>query len=359
LLIAAGILLVVCLYLLRSVLWPFIFAFFIAYIFDPWVDFLQRKGVPRIAGIFIVFAALILVIVLISALVVPQVAREASDAAKKFPQYGEVLRQRTLPWVKQLSLDHPEIAREIENYYNTNLKQKLPQLLTPLFAFLGYTFSGVVNFLLVMLNLLLVPVLAFYLLKDFQLLKDRFMQMVPPRHVERVRLRFVQIDEALSEYLRGQLTVSFALGFIYTIGLLILRVPLAIPIGIFSGLANMVPYLGFVLGISASMLLSFLDNQQWQRIVWIIALYAFAQLNEGTWIGPLAVGKRTGLHPVLVMLALVIGGTLFGFMGMVLAVPFVAVASVFVKDAYENYLTSTWYGPAADERAETKIPEGA
>ncbi len=121
----------------------------------------------------------------------------------------------------------------------------------------------------------------------------------------------------------------------------------------------MVPYLGFVLGISASMLLSFLDNQQWQRIVWIIALYAFAQLNEGTWIGPLAVGKRTGLHPVLVMLALVIGGTLFGFMGMVLAVPFVAVASVFVKDAYENYLTSTWYGPAADERAETKIPEGA
>jgi predicted PurR-regulated permease PerM len=151
------------------------------------------------------------------------------------------------------------------------------------------------------------------------------------------------VDEALSQYLRGQLSVSMVLAVIYTIGLLVLRVPLAIPIGFFSGLANMVPYLGFVLGISASMFFSFVDNQEWQRLIWIVAVYAFAQLLEGTVVGPLFVSKSTGLHPVIIMLALVIGGSLFGFMGMLLAVPFMAVASVFVKSTYMAYLNSTWY----------------
>lgn len=330
-------------YALRSVLWPFVFAFFIAYIFNPWVDFLQNKRIPRIVAILIVLVGILLLFTFSFFLVVPQVSREVSEAAQKFPQYMQVLRERITPWIQDFLLDHPEIAKRVQDYYNTDLKQKLPGLVTPVMDFLGSMFSGVVNFLVMTLNLLLVPVLAFYILKDFPVIQEKGLDLIPPRHRERVRKRIGEVDSALSQYLRGQLTVSLALGLIYTIGLLILRVPLAIPVGILSGLANMVPYLGFILGIGASMLLSFLDNQEWQRLVWIVALYSFAQLMEGTWIGPLVMGRRTGLHPVVIMLALVIGGTLFGLMGMLLAVPFMAIATVFLKSAYEGYLSSQWY----------------
>jgi predicted PurR-regulated permease PerM len=204
-------------------------------------------------------------------------------------------------------------------------------------------FSNFVDFIVMMLNLLLVPVLAFYLLLDFAELKRRFIEALPPRYQERLIRWFNEADEALSQYLRGQLSVALALGVIYTIGLVILRVPLAIPIGLFSGLGNMVPYLGFILGIGASLLMSFVDNQEWQRLVWIVALYTGAQVLEGTVLSPLLVGKRTGLHPVVIMLSLIIGGTLFGFMGMLLSIPFMSVAVVFLKAGYESYLQSEWY----------------
>lgn len=340
-------------YKLRSVLWPFIFAFFIAYIFDPWIDFLQKKGLPRVAAILLVLIGIALGLVLLAVLLFPQMNAEIGQAVSKFPQYAEVIRSKAAPYFQDFVLQHPELTKQIENYYDTNLRQKLPTLLAPVLNFIGTMFSGVVNFIVTMLNLLLVPVLAFYMLKDFPQIKEGIIEVIPPRHEEKFRKKLGEVDSALSQYLRGQLTVSLCLAFIYITGLLILRVPLAIPIGLFSGLANMVPYLGFVLGISLSMLLSFVDNQEWQRLIWIIALYAFAQLNEGTWIGPLVVGRRTGLHPVVIMLALVIGGTLFGFMGMLLAVPFMAVASVFIKTAYESYVNSEWYRSRQQQKALT------
>jgi predicted PurR-regulated permease PerM len=342
-LIAGVLLLLIFFYSLRSVLWPFIIAFFIAYIFNPWIDFLQRKGVPRVAAILLVLIALLTVFVLMMVLVVPQMSKEIAQAVSKFPQYAEVIRAKMAPWLQDFVDRHPEIAKRIEEYYNTNLKQRMPALLTPILNFIATMFSSVVNFIVIMLNLLLVPVLAFYMLKDFPQIKQRILELIPPRHTAKVRKKIAEVDAAVSQYLRGQLTVSLCLAFIYVTGLLILRVPLAIPVGLLSGFANMIPYLGIILGISTSMLLSFVDNQDWHRLVWIVAVYVFAQVNEGTWIGPLVVGRRTGLHPVVIMLSLVIGGTLFGFMGMLLAVPFMAVASVFIKTAYETYLNSQWY----------------
>ena len=341
--IAGLILLIVVFYLLRAVLWPFIFAFFIAYILNPWINFLQRKGVPRTVAILIALVVFAGIITLLAWIIIPQASREFSEFGKKVPRYVEVVRSHVEPWLNDLMQRHPEVAPQIEAYYNTSLKPKIPGLFAPVLDFFGRMFSGFVNFIVVLLNLALVPVLAFYLMKDFGHILQNGLELIPPRSRGVILARIKDVDEALSQYLRGQLSVSLVLALIYTVGLLILRVPLAIPIGIFSGLANMVPYLGFILGISASMFFSFVDNQEWQRLVWIVALYAFAQLMEGTVIGPLFVSKSTGLHPVVIMLALVIGGTLFGFMGMLLAVPFMAIASVFVKSAYSAYLTSNWY----------------
>jgi predicted PurR-regulated permease PerM len=293
--------------------------------------------------VVIVFTIVVLIIVLLIWILVPQIVRETADVRSKFPQYIQVIRLKFLPWVQNYLQQHPDVNAYVQDYYEKALKPKLPALFAPVLHFLATMFSGFVNFIVEMLNVLLVPVLAFYMLSDFPMIKHRFIDVIPSRHQQKVRTKIAEVDSALGQYLRGQLTVSMFLAAIYCIGLLILRVPLAVPIGIFSGLANMVPYLGFILGISLSFFFSFVDNQQWQRLVLIVVVYAFAQLMEGTIIGPRVVGKRTGLHPVVIMLSLVIGGTLFGFMGMILAVPFVAVASVFVKSAYDWYITSDWY----------------
>ena len=335
--------LIVFLFLLRSVLWPFLIAFFIAYILNPWINFLQRKRLPRTFAILVVLIFFALLITLAGWIIIPQASREFATFAKKVPGYLQVVRSYIEPKIQDLTQRYPELTPQIEEYFNTSLKPKLPSLFKPVVDFITSMFSGVVNFLVVLLNLALIPVLTFYLLKDFRNILASGLEMVPPRSRATLVGKIKEVDDALSQYLRGQLSVSLFLAVIYMIGLLILGVPLAIPIGLFSGLANMVPYLGFVLGIGASMFFSFVDNQDWHRLIWIIAVYAFAQLLEGTVIGPLFVGKSTGLHPVVIMLALVIGGTLFGFMGMLLAVPFTAVASVFVKSAYTAYLNSSWY----------------
>jgi predicted PurR-regulated permease PerM len=340
---AAIIAFIIVLYLLSSVLWPFLFAFFIAYIFNPWVEFFERRKFSRMISIFIVFFLIIIILVAAGLIIVPQVSREGAEAASRFPQYAEVVKTRLLPWVNDFMNAHPDLVAQAQEQFEKNVKPRIPALLSPVVNFLTSMFSSALNFILALLNLLLVPVLAFYLLKDFPQLMQKFVEIVPPRHRDVFRKRFFEVDEALGAYLRGQLTVSIALAAIYIAGLLILRVPLAVPIGLFSGLANMVPYLGFVLGIALSMLLSFVDNQEWQRLVWIAVLYTFAQVMEGVVISPIAVGERTGLHPVVIMLSLVIGGTLFGFMGMLLSVPFTAVAAVFIKAAYSSYLNSQWY----------------
>jgi predicted PurR-regulated permease PerM len=351
--------LAVCIFLysLRGVLWPFIFAFFIAYILDPWVEFLQSKRFPRIVAVLTVLVGVTLAVVLAIILLFPMVSKEAANTVAKFPQYVEVIRTKMAPWIQNWISNHPALAAEAEKYFNANIRPAIPRLISPVFAFLASMFSSFAGFIIAMLNLLLVPVLTFYILLDFLNLKQKAIELMPPRYQHKVIHYFNEVDEALSGYLRGQLSVAIALGVIYTIGLLILGVPLAIPVGLISGLGNMVPYLGFVLGIAASMLLSFLDNQDWHRLVWIVLLYTFAQVNEGTWLSPLLVGKRTGLHPVVIMLALVVGGTLFGFMGMLLAVPFVSVAVVFLRAAYESYLNSDWYHKERVAEIATEVEE--
>jgi len=341
--IAVVILAAIFFYKLRGVLWPFVFSFFIAYILNPWVDFVQRRRFSRTVSVFIVFTIVILILIVFMLILVPQIMNEVDHVRQKLPQYAEVARKKLLPWLQSWLEEHPDIYKNMQDYYEKTLKQRIPALLTPVLGFLRSLFSGFANFIVEMLNVLLVPVLAFYMLSDFPRMKHRFMELFPPRHQPAVQTKIDEVDEALGGYLRGQLTVSLCLAVIYIIGLLILRVPLAIPIGLFSGLANMVPYLGFILGISMSFIFSFVDNQDLQRLIWIVVVYAFAQLMEGVAIGPMIVGKRTGLHPVLIMLALVVGGTLFGFIGMLLAVPVFAMATVFIKSAYFWYLNSEWY----------------
>src|SRR5919106_262974 len=178
--------LIVVFYLLRSVLWPFIFAFFIAYILNPWINFLQKKGFPRTLAILFVLIFFALLVTLGVWLIIPQASHEFADFAKNVPRYAQVVRSHAEPWVQGMMEKYPDLAPQIQHYYQTSLKPKLPGLVKPVLDFLATMFSGVVNFVVVLLNLALVPVLAFYMMSDFGSILAKGLELVPPDRREAV-----------------------------------------------------------------------------------------------------------------------------------------------------------------------------
>jgi predicted PurR-regulated permease PerM len=188
------------------------------------------------------------------------------------------------------------------------------------------------------LSLFLVPILTFYLLRDWDTIMAHLSALVPSRQREMVLKLARDTDEVLGAFFRGQLLVMFALSVIYSVGLGLVGLKFAIAIGVVSGLVSFVPYLGFVFGIGLAALTVILEpNPLWQMIG-VVATFTIAQLLEGSILTPQLVGDRIGLHPVLIIFAIVAGGQLFGFFGILLALPAAAVLSVLVRFVYDRYL---------------------
>jgi predicted PurR-regulated permease PerM len=188
------------------------------------------------------------------------------------------------------------------------------------------------------MSLFLVPILTFYLLRDWDSIKKHVAAIVPEGNRSTVYALARETDEALGAFLRGQLLVMFALAVIYSSGLAITGIDFAIAIGVVAGLVSFVPYLGFVFGIALALLVVALEPDPLWRIVGVFATFTVAQVIEGTILTPKLVGGRIGLHPVLVIFAVVAGGQLFGFFGILLALPAAAILSVLVRFAYHRYL---------------------
>jgi len=188
------------------------------------------------------------------------------------------------------------------------------------------------------MSLFLVPILTFYLLRDWDSIWLRVAAIVPESQRGTVHALARETDEVLGAFLRGQLLVMFALAVIYSTGLALTGVDFAIAIGVVAGLVSFVPYLGFVFGMALAMLVVALEPDPLWPIVGVFATFTIAQLIEGTVLTPKLVGDRIGLHPVLVIFAVVAGGQLFGFFGILLALPAAAILSVLVRFAYHRYL---------------------
>ncbi len=192
-------------------------------------------------------------------------------------------------------------------------------------------------------NFILIPVIAFYLLRDYHAMWPRFEAMIPRRSVDRVRALRAEMDSALSGFVRGQLTVASILGALHAIGLSIVGIDGAVVIGLLSGFLNMVPYVGTALGISLALLMAVLSFSGWAPILGVIVVFAVANTIESLVITPRIVGDKTGLSPVVVMLAILTGGEVFGFAGLLLGVPAAAVLKVLLRVMREVYVQSDAY----------------
>lgn len=321
-------------YLLAPVLTPFVAAALLAYIGDPLADRLQRLKLPRTLAVVAVFILTFLMLGLLVLLVGPLIRTQVGALLDALP---EILRQAEQVWLPNVADmlnvelgDDVGIAAFIARYGDMAGSWTSKVLVS-----VSHSGGAVVA---AVLSLFLVPILTFYLLRDWDSIVAHFGALVPSEQRNTVVELARETDGILGAFLRGQILVMLALAVIYSIGLGLVGLKFAIAIGVVSGLVSFVPYLGFVFGIVlASLTVAFDPDPLWP-LVGVVATFSIAQLLEGSLLTPKLVGDRIGLHPVLIIFAVAAGGQLFGFFGILLALPAAAVLSVLVRFAYHRYL---------------------
>jgi predicted PurR-regulated permease PerM len=339
--VAGSVVVGVLLYLLAPVLTPFIVAATLAYMGDPLTDVLERH-MPRAAAVSIVFALIITVLLLLLLVLVPMIERQISTLLSKLPVYLDRLQNVFLPWLMakvgqfDIALDLESIKRSVAKSVPNagGIAAKLVSTVTSS----GLALIGVIA------NIVLIPVLTFYLLRDWDLMVERIHELIPRRFEQTVSSLAKESDSVLGAFLRGQISVMAALGLIYSVGLWMVGLDLALLIGSLAGLVSFVPYLGFIVGIAVAGVAAMLQFQDVMFLAYIAIVFGVGQIAESFLLTPLLVGDRIGLHPVAVMFAVMAGGQLFGFFGILLALPIAAVLMVMLRHAHERYVQSHLYG---------------
>jgi predicted PurR-regulated permease PerM len=330
-------------YVLRGVLVPLFFAFLVAYALDPTVDWFEAKRVPRAIAAPVVMLAIAGVLALVFAFAVPLLIEELHAAASDAPAQFERLEQRLEPWLWQSFHFRPphtmsELATQIRDRWQAQFPSLMSAASVALFGTLGYV--------AVILSALIVPVFALYLLIDFDSIVERMGQLVPRRWYPQVADVAHQVHRTLGGYVRGQLTANIVLGALYASGLRFVEIPLAVPIGVATGMLAFVPYIGFGCGLLMATGMATLDWQGPGRLLGVLTVMLGVQVLDGLVVTPRIVGRSVGLSPLEVLLTMMAAGTLFGFLGVLLAVPLGAVVKILVHRAVKAYLASDFYAHA-------------
>ena len=328
------------LWLLAPVLTPFIIAAVLAYALAPAVGVLARRRVPRALAVVIVELVFFLVIVALALLVVPILFKELPLLRNQIPVLAQSFDERLSPWLAQfgihVALDPASIKAFMLKYLDANLEEWLGTALSS--ARIGGSIL-----LAVVGNLVLMPMVLFYLLMDWPNLLERMWALLPPRMRPSVGSFLQESDAMLGQYLRGQLLVMLVLAVYYSAALALTGFDLALPIGVFTGLAVCVPYLGYGLGLVLALLASALQFGTLGGVALVLLVFGLGQVIESFFLTPRLVGERIGLSPLMVIFALLAFGHLFGFVGVLVALPVSAVGVVAVRRLRTLYLSSTLY----------------
>ena len=321
-------------YLLAPILTPFVAAALLAYVGDPLADRLQKLKLPRTLAVVAVFLLTFLTLGLLVLLIVPLIRNQIGALLSALPAIGAQVEQVWLPWVAEFL--------DIELGEDVGIGPFLARYSEMAGSWGGKVLLGVAEsggaLAAAVISLFLIPILTFYMLRDWDLIIARFGALVPVSQRDTIFGLAREADDMLGAFLRGQLLVMMALAVIYSAGLGLVGLKFAVAIGVVSGLVSFVPYLGLVFGILLATLTVVLEPDPLWRLAGVLATFTIAQLIEGSILTPKLVGDRIGLHPVLVIFAVAAGGQLFGFFGILLALPAAAVLSVFVRYAYTIYL---------------------
>ena len=321
-------------YLLAPILTPFVAAALFAYLGDPLADWLQRLRLPRTLAVVAVFIFTFLVVALLVVLIGPLVSNQVAALIEALPGIAHQVEQVWLPRANDV------LGIEFEDgigvgAFLARYSEMAGEWGGKLLVGVSRGGSAVMT---AVISLFLIPVLTFYMLRDWDGIVRRLGSLVPVSQQDTVYELARATDEVLGAFLRGQVLVMIGLSILYTLGLSLSGVEYALAIGVVSGLVSFVPYLGLVFGMTLATLTVALDPAPLWPLVGVFATFTFAQLIEGTVLTPKLVGDQIGLHPVIVIFAIAAGGQLFGFFGVLLALPAAAVLSVLSRFAYDRYL---------------------
>lgn len=338
--VAAALVLFFMLRWLGSVLTPFLIGAILAYLGTPIVNRAQRRGVPRALSTLLVILFIGLLLAALFFVLIPLVQSEVMTITKRVPDLFAQFTERVAPMLEEkfgvtLALDFESVRSFV-----TENAQEARDLSARL---LSGVKSGGAIVLSVLINLALIPVVMFYLLRDWNMIVGRVDGLVPLRWRPKVRTIASQIDGVLAEFLHGQLLVMLVLAAYYVIGLSVVRLDHAVAIGILTGVLVFIPYVGFGLGFMLGLLAALLQWHGWPGFVAVLAVYGVGQLLENYVLVPLLVGDRIGLHPLAVIFALLAFGDLFGFAGVLMALPVSAALLVGLRHLQAAYVASPVY----------------
>ena len=338
-------------YMLRQVLFPFLVAFIAAYLLDPPLDWLERKKLDRgIASALLLICMFGLVIVGLL-LLYPVLERQLLAAMELLPGYMEKAEKLLAPYVERLSSMSNEEAKELVRKGAERMGSLPLAILKYLYNVVVSSFTGVTGMVTALFDMIVIPVAAFYFMRDIDGMKDDMEKMIPPRHRPKLREVGSEMNKTLSAFLRGQITVSLILAVLYSLGLFLLEIPMGLFVGLLTGFANMVPYLPLLVGLLPSLVLCWFEFGFDWHMVGILGLFAGVQLLEGFFITPKIMGKSIGLHPVAIMVALLLFGSLFGIVGLIVAVPAAALVGVLWRHFNKYYKESPYYNQPAEDAA--------
>ena len=331
------------LYLLAPVLTPFLLGALLAYLGDPIADRLEQKKLSRTLSVVVVFAVMCVVGLLLLLILIPLLQEQLTSLLSRLPLIVPWLQGTALPWLSST------LNIETSNIDLAVLKQTLAANWQDLGNILGLllgkvTDSGQLIFAW-LAYLVLVPVVSFYLLRDWDVLVTSIQELIPRQYEPVITKLTRECDSVLAEFLRGQLMLMLALGVIYSIGLWLVGLEFALLVGMMAGLVSFVPYLGAIVGIVVAGVLAFMQFHDIIHLLYIGVVFGIGQTIEGMLLSPILVGDRIGLHPVAVIFAVMAGGQLFGFFGVLLALPAAAIFVVLLRHAKQKYVESSLYTP--------------
>ncbi len=337
------------LYLLRGILLPFVAGMAIAYLLDPICDRLEKWGCSRTIATLLVVAAFLLLCAAVLLLLIPLLQSQIVELIARLPELIAALGERVRPLLQRLE---PHLGTGDSSQVGTVLRSQAGGIVSWLGGATGAVLSGSIALANVLALIFITPVVTFYLLRDWDRLIGRIDTMLPREHAGVIREQAREIDRTLAGYVRGQALVCLFLGSFYAIGLTLAGLDFGLSVGLLTGILSFIPYVGTIVGLVTSMGLAFFQFSDGLSIGIVAAIFVAGQFIEGNFLQPKLVGERVGLHPVWVIFALLAGGALFGFVGVLLGLPVAAMVGVLMRFAQRRYLESRYY---RGERAATLI----
>lgn len=343
----------VLMWILRPVLTPFLLGGLIAYMLQPGVEWLVRQRVPRFLAALAMMLLFASVIASLGLLMFALIHKELPALAAQIPAFTAKINAWLQPKLAAFGLDGAFDLSSLRNVLASRLKGGGQSVQLAAWRYVRTSGSVLVT---VVGNVVVVPLVLYYLLYDRRKVLSRIESLVPRPWLGKTRALVTEMDQMLSQYLRGQLLVIVALATFYPVALGLAGFSVALPVGLFTGLAVFIPYIGFATGLVLALLAALLQFGDWYGFGAVVLIYGIGQVLETAYLTPRLIGERIGLHPLAVIFALLAFGQLFGFFGVLLALPVSAILATALREVHRRYLASALYAHWRDDAVPRRPP---